>query len=61
MAGPPEGALRRVAGDLGLQLDVSDSESDSEYEDEGSGRRRIVLVVEELTGWSHGRGSRRVI
>ena len=60
VAGPPEGARRRVAGDLGLELDVSDPESDSEYEDEGSGGRRMVLE-EYLAGWSHGRGSGRVI
>ena len=60
VAGPPEGALRRVAGDLGLELEVSDPGSDSEYEDEGSGGRRMVLE-EDLAGWSHGRGGGRVL
>ena len=29
LAGPPDGALKRVAGNLGLELDVSDAESAS--------------------------------
>ena len=60
MAGPPEGALRRVAVDLGLELDVSELESDSGSDGEGEGGGRMVLE-EELSGWSHGKGGERVV
>ena len=43
LAGPPEGALRRVTGDLGLELDVSDLESDSEPNGEGEEGGRMML------------------
>ena len=60
MAGPPDGALRHVAGDLRLELDVSDAESAWNWEDgEDEGSR--MVVERDLTGWSHGRRGRGVI
>ena len=62
MAGPPEGALGRVAGNLGLELDESDLESDLGSEDEGErvGGLGLDGLDGGLAGWSHGKGARRV-
>ena len=60
VAGLPGGALRLVAGNLGLELDVSDCGSDAGSEvGEGSGGR--MVLEGDLTGWSHGRGGKRVV
>ena len=59
VAGLPEGALRCVAGELGLELDVSDLESDLGSEDAGEGVGGLGLN-EGLAGWSHDRGARMV-
>ena len=59
VARPPGGALRLVAGNLGLELDVSDCESDAGPEGGGGSVGRMVLDG-DLTGWSHGRGGKRV-
>ena len=48
-----------MAGDLGLELDVSDLESDLGSEDEGEGVGGLGLD-RGLVGWSYDRGARRV-
>ena len=60
VAGPPEGALRLVAGNLGLELDVSDCGSDAGSEIGGGGGGRMVLEG-DLTGWTHGMGGKKVV
>ena len=51
VAGPPEAALRHVAGNLGLELDDSDLESDLGSEDEGEGVGGMGLNgLDELGG-----------
>ena len=60
VAGPPRGALRLMAGNLGLELDVSDCESDAGSEVGGGSGGRMVLEG-DLTGWSHGRRGKRVV
>ena len=60
VAGPPGGALRLVAGNLGLELDVSDCGSDAGSEFGGGGSGRMVLEG-DLSGWSHGKGGKRVV
>ena len=52
--------MRLVAGNLGLELDVSDYGSDAGSEVGGGGGGRVVLEG-DLTGWSHGRRGKRVV
>ena len=49
-----------MAGNLGLELNVSECGSDAGSEvGEGSGGR--VVLEGDLTGWSHGWGGKRVV
>ena len=58
--GPATGALKRLAGDLGVSMDDSDLDLESECEDEAVGGGGSVLRG-DLTGWSHGRRGKRVV
>ena len=63
VAGPLEGALRRVAGNLRLELDDLDLESDlgSEGEGEGVGGLELDGLDGGPVEWSHDKGARRVV
>ena len=56
--GPVAGALRRLAGDLGVLMDDFGDDSVSEWDEAGPSRSGRFLD-EDLTGWDHGRGSKR--
>ena len=57
---PAEGALGRLAGDLGVSMDDSDLDLESECEDEAVGGGGFVLRG-DITGWSHGQKGKRVV
>ena len=58
--GPTTGALRRLAGDLGVPLDDFGDDSGSEWDEAGPSRSGRFLD-ENDTGWGHGHGSKRVM
>ena len=59
--GPAAGALRRLAGDLGIPLYDFGHDSGSDWDEAGPSRSGRFLDGEDLTGWGHGRRSKRVV
>ena len=59
--GPPAGALRRWAWDLGIPLYDFGDDSGSDWDEAGPCRSGWFLDGEDLTGWGHGRRSKRVV
>ena len=59
--GPAAGALRRLAGDLGIPLYDFEDDSGSDWDEAWPSRSGRFLDGEDLTGWSHGRRSKRVV
>ena len=59
--GPAAGALRRLAGDLGIPLYDFGDDSGSDWDEAGPSRSGRFLEGEDLTGWGHGRRSKRVV
>ena len=58
--GPATGALRRLAGDLGVPLYDFGDDSGSDWDEAGPSRSGRFLG-EDLTGWGHGRVGKRVL
>ena len=58
--GPAASALRRLVGDLGISLDDFGHDSGSDWDEAGPSRSGRFLD-KDLTGWGHGRGSKRVV
>ena len=58
--GPAAGALRRLAGDLGVPLDDFGYDSGLDWDEAGPSRSGQFLD-KDLTRWGHGRGSQRVV
>ena len=59
--GPAVGALRRLAGDLGIPLYDFGNDSGSDWDKAGPSQSGRFLDGEDLTGWGHGRRSKRVV
>ena len=59
--GPVAGALRRLAGDLGIPLYDFGNDSGSDWNQAWPSRAGRFLDREDLTGWGHGRRSKRVV
>ena len=62
--GPADGALRRLAGDLGVPMDDFELDSEGEEWDEAPPRGAVLESDEaDLTRWGHGRrrGGRKVM
>ena len=59
--GPSAGALRRLAGDLGIPRYDFEDDSGSDWAEAGPSRSGRFLDGEDLTGWGHGRRSKRVV
>ena len=59
--GTAAGALHRLAGDLGIPLYDFEDDSGSDWDEAGPSRSGRLLDGEDLTGWGHGRRSKKVV